>query len=189
MREARFARGGRVATALAALALVLTACGETPNAPRQAEAPNDGVQLSGRVGGAQLSVSFGDPDFQLTDCDPQDGIDRDWCLTARSIDGARVDLIFENPTALAAGETYDVIFDRCTDCDDVTGGAVIDLAVSGERRRAVGGQLRVIEVSPRYAASFTLRFDDGGTISGEFNVRPLGAIVPAENQTPFDSTN
>lgn len=160
-------------------ATLLTGCGETPNAPRQAEVPNDGVQLSGRVGGANLSVSFGDPDFLVADCDPDDGLDRDWCLVARSIDGARVELVIENPPAFVAGETLDVDLDRCVACDDVEGAAVVDLVVDGTRRRAINGSVEVIETGPRYAMSFTLRFDDGGTISGEFNVRPLGAVVPA----------
>lgn len=170
---------------VAVAALLSSACGDGVTSERPVQATNDGVQMSGRIGGANLSVSFGDPDFLITDCEVDDVIDGDWCLVARSIDGAQVTLVIENPAIFVPGEKLSVGFDRCTGCDDVQDHAVVDLEVGGVRRRAVGGTIEVIEASPRYAMAFNLRFDDGGTISGECNVRPLGAIVPVEEQTPF----
>jgi hypothetical protein len=167
--------------------LSLAACGDSGIATRQPEVPNDGIQMSGRVGGAQLSVSFGDPDFLITDCDVDDGLDGDWCLVARSIDGARVQIVFENPIVFTAGAVLDVDLSSCRGCDDVTTAAIVDVRVGDKAKRAIAGTVRVIEVGPRYAMTFTLRFDDGGTLAGEFNVRPLGAVVPVEEQTLFDS--
>ncbi len=163
------------------------ACGDQEVQQRQAEAPDDGMQLTGRVGGSQLSVSYGDPDFQITDCDREDGADFDWCLRGRSIDGAEVVLVFENPAVLVPGETVDVDFDRCTGCDDVTTGAVVDLRLDGTRRRAIDGSVEVREAGPRYVAEFRLRFDDGGSISGTMNVRPLGVIVPGNSPSASPS--
>ncbi len=168
-----------LAAALAALALGGVACGDQEAQQRQAEATDDGMKLTGQVGGAQLSVSYGDPDFQLADCDPADGLDFDWCLRGRSIDGASVTLVFENPEIFVLGEATDVDFDRCVACNDVTTGAIVDLRVDGIARRAVNGTVTVTEAGPRYIVAFSLRFADGGIVTGQMNVRPLGAIVPA----------
>ncbi len=167
-----------LAAALAALALGGVACGDQEAQQRQAESADDGMQFTGRIGGANLSVSYGDPDFQLADCDPGDGVDFDWCLRGRSIDGASVVLVFENPSVLTLGEAIDVDFDRCTGCDQVTTGAIMELRVDGTARRAIDGTVTVTEAGPRYIASFSLRFDDGGSINGKMNVRPLGVLIP-----------
>lgn len=169
----------RLAIGLAGLALLAgVACGDQEAQQRQAQGPDDGLQLTGRVGGAQLSVSYGAPDFQITDCDPDDGTDFDWCLRARSIDGSDVVLVFENPAVFVAGTTVDVGFDRCVGCDDVTDHGVVELRVGGEARRAVDGTVEVHEAGPRHVLEFRLRFDDGGSVSGSMDVRPLGVIVP-----------
>lgn len=173
-------RTRRTVGSLSLAAVLLAGCGEAPTEPRPVVAPNEGVQLSGQVGRAQLSVSDGDPAFSITDCDVDDGVDRDWCLVARSIDGSKVTLIIENPAIFVAGAELDVDFDRCRDCDDVTTGAIVDLIVDGTRRRAIDGAVKVVQAGDRYVLSFRLRFDDGGSISGECNVRPSGVIVPAD---------
>lgn len=175
----------RLVACLAGLLFVgAVGCGDQELQQQQAVAPDDGLQLTGRIGGAQLSVSYGAPDFQITDCDPDDGSDFDWCLRARSIDGADVVLVFENPAAFVPGTTVDVDFDRCGRCDDITDHGVVEVRVAGESRRATDGSVEVVEAGPRYIVEFRLRFDDGGSINGSMNVRPLGVIVPGGSPSP-----
>ncbi len=175
----------RVLVVVMTLGLLAGACADQEVQQRQAEFPDDGIQLTGRVGRAQLSVSYGDPDFLTSDCDVEDGFDKDWCLRARSIDGADVLLILENPAIAVAGADVAVVRDLCGACDEVSSGAVMDLAVDGVRRRAIGGSLQVTSAGPdRYIGEFRLRFDDGGTVTGDFNVRPLGVLVPAPGDDP-----
>lgn len=156
----------------AVLAVLVAGCASSSLPQRQPEALDDGVQATGRLGGQRVAVSDGSPETNLSDCDPQTP-DRDVCWTARTIDGATLTLVIENPAALVPGEALPVRADDCDTCDDVTEHAVVELRVDGESRRASGGRLRVREVGERYAASFDVRFRDADALTGEFNIRQL----------------
>ncbi len=159
--------------------LLLGACvNPEESGQRQAEAEDDGVQATGRIGGARVAISDGGPETLIGDCDPGDGADEDVCWIARTIDGLTIAFVIENPAALVAGETLPVRADRCTDCDDVTDHAVVDLRINGDQRRASSGQLVVTQAGPRYAASFRVGFDDSDELIGDFNIRQL---LPGES--------
>ena len=157
----------------AVLALVLAACASSSLPQRQPEALDDGVQATGRLGGQRVAVSDGAPETNLVDCDSGAEVDADVCWIARTIDGLTIAFVIENPAALEAGETIPVQGADCETCDDVTDHAVVDLRVDGEQRRATAGRLVVGETGQRYAARFDLRFRDGDTLNGEFNIRQL----------------
>lgn len=161
---------GRVVAA--ALAVVLAGCASSSLPQRQPEALDDGVQATGRLGGQRVALSDGGPETNLVDCDPNTP-DEDVCWVARTIDGLSIAFVIENPGALVAGETIPVRDDDCTDCDDVTDHAVVDLRVDGEQRRATRGRLEVRQVGDRYAAAFDVRFPDADALTGEFNIRQL----------------
>jgi hypothetical protein len=160
---------------MVAVAVVLAGCAgaEEARQQRRAEAIDDGVQLTGRLGGARVAISDGSPETGIGDCDPGDGPDEDVCWVARSIDGLTVALVVENPAALTAGEPLEVRDDDCTGCDDVTEHAVVDLRVAGESRRVPRGRLDVREAGPRWAADIRLELPDGDELTGSFNIRRL----------------
>lgn len=164
--------GGRAVVCALAVALLLGACGEEEATQRQPEAPDDGIQITGTLRGQRLSVSDGAPEVLLGDCDSRDGVDRDLCVVARTLIGDRVAVVLENPGILRAGARLPVAGDDCTHCDEVTGHVVVEVRREGRAVRAVGGRVVVRQAGPRYAAGLTLRFADGGVVSGGFNVRP-----------------
>lgn len=158
--------------ACCALVGVLTAgCASSGVGQRQAEALDDGVQATGRIGGARVAISDGGPETNLTDCDPGIETDADVCWIARTIDGDTIAFVIENPAALVPGERIAVREDDCETCDDVTDHAVVELRLDGQARRAVSGSLEVQQADERFAARFDVRLADGGTLNGRFNIR------------------
>ena len=162
-------RRGLVTCAL--LGALVVGCASAGVGQRQAETLDDGVQATGRLDGARIAISDGGPETNLVDCDPGIAIDADVCWTARTIDGVSLTFVVENPGALAAGERIDVRESDCVTCDDVTGHAVVELRVDGRSRRGIGGYLDVSRADDRYAARFDVRFREGATLSGRFNIR------------------
>lgn len=162
-------RRGLVAFAL--LGVLVAGCASSSVGQRQAETLDDGVQATGRLDGARVAISDGGPETNLVDCDPGIATDADVCWTARTIDGASLTFVIENPGALVAGERIDVRESDCATCDDVADHAVVELRVDGRSRRGRGGYLDVSRADDRYAARFDVRFRGGATLSGRFNVR------------------
>jgi hypothetical protein len=168
----------RLVALLAVLSLLMAGCSASiTGAQRQPEAPDDGVQATGRIDGQRIAISDSSPETNLVDCDPGVVPDRDVCWIARTIDGVTVVFVIENPDALVPGERLSVRNATCVSCDDVTDHAVIDLRVHGEQRRAVSGFILPRQVGDRYAASFAVRFANGDELSGTFNIR---AMLPGE---------
>ena len=170
------------ALAPALAALVFAACGTTnqQSGPSGLQPVNgrSGLRLSGTVHGRQFSTSAGAPNLVAGDCDPNDGRDQDVCFQTQDIDGLDVVLVFENPDVLVAGDTIPVNDPGCPPelCDAVSDVAVVDLqiGVGGDRTRASDGTLQLTAVVPRlrYAGEILLRFPDGSTAAGEFEVVP-----------------
>lgn len=157
--------------ALVVAALGLVGCADGGTVQEQAVGRQDGLQLSGQLNGRRLSVSDGSPEFAVEDCDPPDGPDDDVCLVARTIDGATLGFVIENPAAFSAGTVLTVGDGRCSDdCDAVVDVAVIELRMDGTRYRASGGSVTVAAWGERYSVEFSVRFPDGSAISGSFDV-------------------
>lgn len=162
-----------VAVVLAA-AMVLSGCTTASVAHRQAEATDDGVQVTGTLGGSRVAVSEGVPDVLFGDCDPGLEIDDDICWSARTIDGLTVAMVVENPDVLVAGETVDVVDSSCDlDCDDVTDGVVVDVRWNGQQVRATSGRLEVGSVDERVSAALDVNLVGGDGLTGMFNIREL----------------
>lgn len=165
---------------LAVAALVVGAAGCGPGASLgQAAQPREGragLQVTGRVAGAQFALSDGAPQLVVGDCDPIDGMDSDVCAIAGDINGELFVLSVENPGMLEDGATIPVADRACAPqyCDDVDDAAVVDVQVgTGQRIRATGGQLQVRRVEPflRYVGSAQLALPDG-QLSVEFDLVP-----------------
>lgn len=155
-------------------ALLLAGCATSTAEHRQPEALDDGVQLTGTLGGARVAVSEGVPDVLFGDCDPGFEVDRDVCWSARTIDGMMVTMVIENPDVLVPGETVDVVASDCVDdCEAVTDGVVVEVRADGVARRAVDGRLEVDRADDRVAASFDVTLPDADRLTGTFNVREL----------------
>lgn len=166
-------RGARVVLAVACLLAVAGCAGSNP-AHRQAEAVDDGVQVTGVIDGSRVAISRGVPEVVFGDCDPGDGFDEDICWVARTIDGLNIAFVIENPAVLEAGARVDVVNPGCGTCDDVTDGVVLEVRVDGTVRRPVRGAMDVVTVpGERVAASFTIDFAGGDELQGSFNVREL----------------
>lgn len=161
---------------LAVLAVVvLVGCAEAENPQPQARFPDEGLQTTGQLAGKRIAVSSGNPTVTFGDCDPEDGIDEDLCITARTIDGEAVTVVIENPAALSGFVDGEIPVDadpcRRADCDDITTHAVVDVRSDGEVYRALSGTIRPNTVRPGHVAArfrFTLR--GGGRLTGSFNV-------------------
>lgn len=170
---------------LAAMAALAGACVTSEQAQRGPVDATDGLQLSGRVGGHNVSVSDGEPESLLGDCDPPDGRDLDLCIVSHTIDGAPLGLVVENPDALAVGVVLGLRNPRTLGClphcDDVTDVAVVELRRGPDRQYVRGGTVTVLQVGQRWAATLRLEFRDG-TLNGAFNVEPR---VPPEPSPPF----
>lgn len=169
--RARRGRGaGLVAIALACL--LLAGCGEDDLVQVQPAAPDDGIVLTGRLSGRNISISDGAPEVLFGDCDPRDGRDTDLCLVTRSIGGTRLAVVIENPALLVADETLLIRGDTCRHCDDVDAHLVVELRTDSRTVRATGGSVQVREAGPRYAADLVLRLPDGSRLTGTINVGP-----------------
>ena len=136
-----------------------------------------GLHLTGRIDGRPVAVTEGLPRLEVTDCDLNDGTDEDMCVVSRTIEGTLFVLVVENPTVLQAGATLDIADPPCarpSDCDAVTGVALVDVQLDvADRVRARGGTLtlEVVEPAERYRGSMLLELPDG-TITGDFDVIP-----------------
>lgn len=159
---------------LVAASLVVSGCATASVAHRQAEAGDDGVQVTGTLGGSRVAISEGVPDVVFGDCDPGIDIDEDVCWSARTIDGMTVAMVVENPDVLAADTVIDIVDDACDlDCDQVTEGAVVDIRWNGQQVRAVSGRLEVSAASERVAAGMDVNLVGGDGLTGMFNIREL----------------
>lgn len=170
----------RRAFAGCALVLLLAGCatagGETGVAAIRPSEGRSGLYLSGTIDGRQVAVTDGAPRLHVTDCDPQDGRDRDVCVGSRTIDGRGLRIVFENPGALESEARLPVRAPDCrpADCDDVTDHAIVGVQFTGEGlMHAHDGELvlRVVEPHGRYMGSLRLQLPDG-RLSGDFNVVP-----------------
>ncbi len=162
----------RLAPLLLSLALLTAGCGGDTSAQRAPVSADDGIHASGRFGANRINVDDGEPEVVLGDCDPADGADGDLCIVTRTISGSAVTLVIENPGIMKALGSFGV---RNTSCQGFTCEAernvlIVDLRVDGETRRASGGTIEVTRAGTRYAASFNLRFPDGATLNGAFDV-------------------
>ncbi len=155
--------------------VLLPACAEGDAVQRQAVSGSDGVQATGSIDGQRVAISSGDPDVVLGDCDPGDGLDRDLCMNVRTIDGVTLNLVIENPDAVAAATdgSLPVRDDACeaAACDEVGDHAVVDLRVAGVQTRASGSTITVSELDVRAVGRFNLRFPDGDSLVGTFDLR------------------
>lgn len=160
------------ATVVAGLAVALTGCAEGDAVQQQAVTGQDGIQATGRVDGKRVALTTGSPTVVYGDCDPNDGLDVDLCVLGRTIDGVRINLVIENPDEMVVGEAVSVTRETCQgpDCDDVTGGLVVDLRVDGDEIRVESGTVTATAIGERSAAAFTLRFSGGDLLSGSFDV-------------------
>jgi hypothetical protein len=157
------------------------------DAQQQAVSGDEGVQATGRLEGRRIAISSGAPTVVYGDCDPNDGADVDLCMRVRTIDGVRINIVIENPSALTPGERLPVRADACDlDCDDIRTHAVVDIRIDDLQRRASGGSLDVSRVADRVAADIDLRFDDGDRITGQFDVAVGGA---APQPPPTDASS
>lgn len=160
----------RVAGALAfvVVTLLTAGCGSSTSLG-DAVQPRDGragLQVTGRLGGAQLGLSEGSPQLVVGDCDPRNGGDRDVCAVASDIHGTQFVLAFENPDVLEAGASLAVADPGCVGlvCDGIDDVAVIDVQTgTGRRVRATGGRLDVTRVEPfsRYVGTAQLQLPNG----------------------------
>lgn len=164
----------------AAGALLLGACGTGGSGtgvnaiePREGRS---GLHLAGTVEGRQFAVNDGAPVLRVADCDVNDGADTDLCFFSRQVDGGFVGIVVENPNVVTEG-SFDVIDPECVspNCDDVTGGVIVELqmAAGAPRTRGTGGRVQfdVVEDGNRYAGTLNLQLPDG-RLSGTFEVVP-----------------
>jgi hypothetical protein len=155
------------------LAVLVVACVDPEVTQRQPVSTADGLQMTGQLDSHRLAVSDGEPEVVHADCDAPDGVDEDLCIVARTIDGATLSLVIENPALLVAGES--LVVSSCQGhCDDHDAGVVIEVRLDGSVRRASGGTLDVISAGPRWAAAFRVTFGAGDQLAGSFDVQPLG---------------
>jgi len=169
----------RTAAVLAAAAL-LSACGaEGTGTGVNAITPREGrsgLHLTGTVDGRHLAVNDGAPVLRTGDCDVNDGADADLCFISREVDGGFFAIVVENPDVVDVG-SLDVVDADCRspNCNDVTGGAVVEVqfTAGGKRTRVISGrlQLDVVEPDRRYAGTMNLVLPDG-RLGGTFEVVP-----------------
>lgn len=163
-----------LAAAAVAVLVLLPACAGSEMLQAQPEVPEQGLQATGRLAGARVAISSGEPDVLLGDCDPGDGPDSDLCVVGRTIDGLRVTLVVENPELLVAGQRLPVRLSDCeaVACDAVREHLVVDLRVEDRTTRASDGALDVRRADDRHAAELDLRFPGGDRLTGHFDVAP-----------------
>jgi len=166
------------ALAVVALVGVLAGCsdevGQVPSVTDVVipESRDQGIQATGTLDGARVAISRGNPTVVVGDCDANDGLDEDLCILARTIDGLSVNVVVENPAVLVPGEVVEIVASCVGACDDVTDGAVVDVRIGGDSRRAERGSLTVGEAGPRYIADFDIRLVGGDRLIGTFDVVP-----------------
>lgn len=148
-------------------ALLLSACPE--GGQRAPAAPDDGLQLTGQLRGAQVNVSDGEPEVLYGNCRPTEGRQVNLCIAAHTIDGDSLGLVVDNPEVLRR----DAVLPVRASCPapGCSGVALVEVRRGAQRFRVTDGTLAVTQAGPRYAASFTLRFSEG-TLNGSFDVRP-----------------
>lgn len=152
------------------VAAVLVGCGD-PVEVVLPDSPDEGIQATGTIDGARVAVSRGTPTVVLGDCEVGGPPDTDLCITGRTIDGLDLGIVLENPAALTAGTSYDVV--PCDDgCDDVTDGAVVHVTVAGDARSAERGTVDLRAAGPRWTADFDLALPGGDRLIGTFDVEP-----------------
>lgn len=162
----------RRATALVSLAVLLAGCVSSDESQRQPEVSDEGFQATGLLDGRRVAISRGEPEVIAGDCDANDGVDRDLCLLVRTIDGISLNVVIENPSALAAGERIAVAPDDCVHCDDIRTHLVVRVRRDGASVPVEGGHVTPTLVGQRIAAAFDLRLPDGDRLTGSFSVRP-----------------
>ena len=163
-----------VAVLLVAVSLAAVGCAEE-EAQRDPVGPDDGLQVTGQLLGRRFAVSDGEPEVVVGDCDPADGHDEDVCIIARTLDGQNFGIVIENPAALVVGEAVPVSQFACVAevCDAHLDSVLLQVRIDGRPLDATGGTVTATIVGPpRWAASFSVRFVDGGGLSGSFDVRP-----------------
>lgn len=167
----RRSRTGRGLAALFLAALVTAGCAGDEAAQRQAQSAREGLQITGQFSGRRVAVSSGAPDVVFGDCDPNLGLDRDLCVTGRTIDGGQLTIVIENPAVLTAGRRIPVRSHPCdTDCDGINSQAVVDVRLAGESHRAIAGSLTPTTSDGRLAVDLSLTLPSGGRLSGEIDV-------------------
>lgn len=157
----------RILAVVVLAGIAIASCG-TP-LQRQPVSSDDGLHLTGRLDGRQVSVSVGEPEVVLGACDFQRPDDVELCIAARTLDGETFGLVIQNPDDLEAGEASTVRA-TCPDdaCDDV---ALVEIRRDDSRQQVNGGELVVEQAGPRYAARFTLRVGND-VLNGAFDVDP-----------------
>jgi hypothetical protein len=157
----------RVLAVVAFAGVAIAACGAPLQ--RQPVSSDDGLHLTGRLDGRQISVSVGEPAVLLGACDFQRPEDVELCIAARTVDGETFGLVLQNPDDLDPGETA-AVRASCPD-GDCDGVALVQIRRGDDRQQADGGELVVEESGPRYAARFTLRVGND-VLNGAFDVDP-----------------
>lgn len=159
------------------LAVTATGCGRaSDNLLPDPRDGRSGLQMSGLLRDRQIAISDGLPILNTTDCDVNEGPDRDVCIIAEDINGELVRLVFENPDVLQEGAVLPVGSD-CADpeaCDAVTDAAVVEVQFGDrEMQRLQSGTLTIEAVVPgaRYRGDLDGQLDDG-RISATFDVVP-----------------
>lgn len=156
-----------LAAAAAVAAVILAACQGNP-AHRQPVGPDDGLQLTGRIGDRQFHVTDGEPEVDLASCDVAGRLAL--CIESFTINGDPVTLIVGHPDSLDAGEAVNVV--RSCPSIDCDGNTEVTIVRQEGRTVANEGELVVSAAGPRYAATFRLRMVGGGVVTGRFNVLP-----------------
>ena len=146
--------------------------GPSPTDVVQPASRDEGIQATGTLDGQRVAISRGSPTVVVGDCDANDGLDRDLCIIARTINGRSVTLVIENPAALVPGETIAAGTACSGGCDGVTGGIVAEFRIDGETRAVERGSLTVAEAGPRWIADFDLVLTGGDRLIGTFDVAP-----------------
>lgn len=162
---------------LVLVATLAAGCGETPGDilpdPRDGRS---GIQLSGLLSDRQVAISDGLPVLNTTDCDVNEGPDRDVCVITEDISGEQIRVIFENPDVLQAGAVLPVGSDCVTaiECDAVLDRAIIEFTFGTDAPvRAVSGTLRIDRADPgrNYRGDFDVRVPNG-SLNATFDLIP-----------------
>ena len=159
------------------LCLLAVACGEAPGDvlpdPRDGRS---GVQLSGILQDRQIAISDGLPTLNDTDCDLNEGVDRDLCVVTEDISGEQIVIVFENPDVLVEGASLPIGQVPCgqpRNCDAVTDVALMEIRIGEERLPGLGGTLELETVVPgnRYRGTFDIELRTG-QLSATFDLVP-----------------
>lgn len=168
---------------------LLGGCADTAAEQRQPASAVDGFRATGRLDGARVAVSRGNPIVVDGDCDPNEGLDDDLCVLSRTIDGVQLNLVVENPAVLVEGADLQVDERDCSadGCDGVTDVVVVDLRVDGDQRPVETGRIEVLEAGERVAVQFDLSLEGADGLTGEFDValpRAVPVLGPDATESP-----